>query len=279
MKVLILGKNSYLGKHIGLALEKESHDVFYLTHGNISDAETNVFTFDKLEEVKVNFDIIINCAVSYGKNGENCCDMIGANIIYPLKVLEWASKHNVRYFINTATSITSLVNGYTLSKNQFSEWGKYYSEHNPIQFVNIVLEHFLGAHCSDNNFISMLVHKMSENVESIDLTSGMQLRDFIYIDDVVEAYLCVIHHLYMIYDRYFEIALGSGVPYRIREVCELIKKMTNSTTQLRFGYLPYREHEIMYSCADNTQLRKWGWLPKVTFEDAIRLIIEKENLK
>lgn len=279
MKVLILGKNSYLGKHIGLALEKESHDVFYLTHGNISDTETNVFTFDKLEEVKVNFDIIINCAVSYGKNGENCCDMIGANIIYPLKVLEWAAKNNVRYFINTATSITSLINSYTLSKNQFSEWGKFYSEHKPIQFINIVLEHFLGPHCSDNNFISMLVHKMGQNVESIDLTSGMQLRDFIYIDDVVEAYLCIIHHLDKLQGQYCEIALGSGVPYRIREVCELIKKNLNSKTELKFGYLPYREHEIMYSCADNTQLRKWGWLPKVTFEDAIRLIIEKENLK
>ena len=279
MQILILGKNSYLGNHIGAALKNEGQDVFFLTHEQIPSDEKSVFSIAELENIKEAFQIIINCVVNYGKNGEDCCDVIETNILYPLKVLEWAAKNNVRYFINTATSITSLINSYTLSKNQFSEWGKFYSEHKPIQFINIVLEHFLGPHCSDNNFISMLVHKMGQNVETLDLTNGMQLRDFVYIDDVVEAYLCIIHHLDKLQGQYCEIALGSGIPYRIREVCELIKKMTKSTTKLRFGHLPYREHEIMYSCADNTQLRKWGWIPKISLEDAIKLIIEKENFK
>lgn len=278
MKILILGKNSYLGKKLGSAFEKSGYEVFYLTHLQTQEKERNTSCIDEIESINQCFDIIINCAVCYGKNGETNSEMLYVNTLYPLKILEWAAEKGIKYFINTATSITSTVNGYTLSKKHFSEWGKFYSEHNSIKFINVVLEHFLGANCSDNNFISMLVHKMSQNIEFIDLTEGMQLRDFIYIDDVVNAYLCIIDNLQKINDFYIDIPIGSGVPYRIREICEMIKKKLNSKTELRFGRLPYREHEIMYSCADNTYLRKWGWLPKVNFDEAVSLIIDKENL-
>lgn len=282
MNFLILGKNSYLGQKIGNTLKEEGHKVEWLTHQKTDDIPDDTITFEdfiKLSYKEKPTDIIINCAVSYGKNGESCCDMIGANLLYPLAILEWAAKNNVKQFINTATSITSLINNYTLSKNQFSEWGKLQSEHSSVQFINVVLEHFMGPNCSDNNFVSMLIHKMSKNIPYIDLTSGMQLRDFIYIDDVVEAYMCIIHHIPHIYDSYIEIPVGSGIPYRIKEICEQIKYFLKSKTELRFGYLPYREHEIMYSCADNTQLRKWGWNVRYSLEEAIKLIIEKENIQ
>lgn len=284
MKVLIIGKNSYLGQHIGKALTNTGHEVLYLTHKKLQDLPEDTISFYDFIENKVsaekfnNIELVLNCAVCYGKQDESCCDMLEANVVYPLRILEWAASYNVKYFINTSTSITTLVNSYTLSKNHFSEWGKFFAENNSIQFINVILEHFFGPNCSENNFISMLLHKMSANKRFLDLTNGMQLRDFIYIDDVVSAYICIIKHLSEICEQYYEISVGSGVPYRIKEICEWVKVLLKSKTELRFGVLPYRKHEIMYSCADNFQLRRWGWERKISFDEGIRMIIEKENL-
>lgn len=279
MKILIVGKNSYLGKWVGEALSNEGHFVIYLSHEKNGELSSDTILFQDLNKTEHKFDAIINFAVNYGKNNESYSEMVSINALYPLQILEYAKLNNIKYFINTATSITSLINSYTLSKNQFSQWGKLCAENSSVKFINIVLEHYIGEYASDTNFVSMLLHKMSKNEEYISLTKGMQLRDFIYIEDVVNAYITIINNLPNIHDKYFEIEVGAGIPYRIREICEYIKKVLNSKTELRFGAIPYREHEIMYTCADNTQLRKWGWDTNWSFESAINRIIEKEKLK
>lgn len=56
------------------------------------------------------------------------------------------------------------------------------------KMINIKIEHMYGALDDENKFIYWLINKLKQNVEKIDLTSGVQKRDFIYIDDIVSAY-------------------------------------------------------------------------------------------
>ena len=277
MKLLVLGSRGYLGKRLTSELRQSGHDVIGLSH-ETSGAETpGLIYFPELPNCKA-IDAVINCAVCYGQNRESWTALMEANLLYPMRVFQWAAQNNVKYFINTGTSITHMINPYTLSKKQFVQWGKLGAEQWPIHFVNIVLEHFCGPHESENNFLTMLLHRIARHEDHIDLTGGMQLRDFIYIDDVIAAYQSLLKHLPEIQEASCDIPVGGGVPYRISEIAKLIKTQLNSPTQLRFGALPYRKHEIMYSCANISRLEHWGWRPQYSLEQAIDKIIKEEAL-
>ena len=71
-----------------------------------------------------------------------------------------------------------------------------------IKTINMQLEHFYGPGAGDANFISAMINRLIHNDPRIDLTLGEQKRDFIYIDDVVDAYLEVLKAEYKIQDAY-----------------------------------------------------------------------------
>lgn len=183
--------------------------------------------------------------------------MLESNIILPSKILDAAVNAKVPFFINTDTAISSDVNAYALSKKQFRDWGIHYSDNKEITFVNVLLEHFYGPFDSDSKFLTGTIHKMQKNISLLEFTDGWQCRDFIYIDDVVEAYMKIFNYLSKMEGVFFkDIHVGSGRGIPIREVVKLSKEMTNSSSEIKFGALPYRNHEVMFSCADISFLLK-----------------------
>jgi len=63
-----------------------------------------------------------------------------------------------------------------------------------LQVVNLLVEHFYGPGDNGSKFIPSLMDKCLMNSTTIDLTSGDQKRDFIYIDDLVKACNIVIEN-------------------------------------------------------------------------------------
>ena len=105
---------------------------------------------------------------------------------------------------------------------------------------------------------------------------GEQRRDFIYIEDVVSAYATLVDKCNQIETGFFEIEVGSGIAYTVREVVETAHKMTNSRTKLLFGAMPYRTNETMHCQADITQMIKLGWLPQYDLNSGLKKTIEVE---
>ena len=98
----------------------------------------------------------------------------------------------------------------------------------------------------------------------------MQKRDFIYIDDVVDAFLTLINHKTS--STYKEIGIGTGISITLKEFLESFKRISKSNTSLNFSLVPYREGEIMESIADNNMLINMGWTPKVSIAQGLELI-------
>lgn len=132
-----------------------------------------------------------------------------------------------------------------------------------------------GPHDGNEKFITHLIKTMLNTRESIPLTLGEQVRDFIYIEDVVDAIEKVIENR-TFFPNYKEIELGSGTGQKIKEVVELIARITKSKNELAFGAIDYRENEQMYSCADISVLRKIGWSPKFSLEQGLAMMLNKE---
>ena len=135
--------------------------------------------------------------------------------------------------------------------------------------MNIVLEHFYGPGDDETKFVSWVIKSCRQNVPELRLTAGDQKRDFIYINDVIEAYLLLLYKTANARADYHEFELGSGKSVNIRQFVEMIHRLCGSNTRLNFGAIPYRPNEIMESKADISALEKLGWRPSTSLEQGL----------
>lgn len=271
-------------------LLKEGNDVILLIKDGSSTKifesfkNIKVYTSNK-EDIKKAFenhiDLVIHMATLYGRNGEMTEEMVQTNIVFPMQVLEYSIKNNVKYFFNTDTSIQKLINDYTVTKRQFKEWGMYLGEQEKIRFINMKTEHFYGPFDSEIKLISSMLKQFRDNIPHIQATKGEQKRAFIYIDDLVEAILYIIKHESRKEKfEFVEYEIGPDYNIKIKEVLNIIKRLTKSTSVIDFGAIPYRKNEEMESNCNNSKLKSIGWKQKVlTFEDGIKKILEEEKIK
>ncbi|MDI5899187.1 NAD-dependent epimerase/dehydratase family protein [Flavobacterium yafengii] len=285
--ILITGGTGYLGSHIIKELLSQGYAVSVLIRIDSSLSRLELFKekldFVNVDNVEVFFEKekisgIIHVATNYGRKAEKVSDIISSNLSFPIKLFELAIQNKVGFFINTDTSLPRNLNAYSLSKAQFRDWLKMVP--NELKIINVIPEYFYGSNDDDTKFITGMLHKLKRNVESIDLSEGIQKRDFIYIDDAISAYICLIENLDK-FEQYVDIPLGSASTISLRSLVELIKKMAENTkTKLNFGKIPIREGDVMESKADISYLLSLGWKPTICIEEGINKIIDieyKEN--
>ena len=118
-----------------------------------------------------------------------------------------------------------------------------------------------------------IINQCQGNVAQIELTSGEQKKDFIFVDDVIEA-LVVLHSSQDQLANFSEVPCGSGEAVSLRHFVETIHSVSNSSSQLMFGSLPSREGELLVSCADTKQLNQLGWQPKTSLTSGIRSTLQ-----
>ncbi|WP_316810270.1 NAD(P)-dependent oxidoreductase [Pedobacter heparinus] len=280
--ILLTGATGYLGSRLLDKLFREDYAVCIIKRKSsslkqIEALKGNYKLYDNDEEsierlfFENKIDLVIHMATAYGRKGESILEIKSANLDFPLLILKNAVANNVKYFINTGTSLPYLANLYSLFKNQFSECLEFFSAQ--ITSVNVLLEHFYGPGDDDTKFITAMIRKMKSNVADIPLTAGIQIRDFIFVDDVLDAYFAIIANLNR-FSGYTNLPLGSGEGVTIRKIVENIKRQSKSTSDLQFGAVAMRENELMKSDADISLLKELGWSPKYTLEKGLKITID-----
>ena len=274
MKILISGASGYLGSQLARYLSSSFGVVSLVRSTSIverlNEVKCEQARFTYLEDLPAMFehyrpDIVINTVCSYGRKGESLSDIIASNISFPVRLLEAANDFGVKAFINCDSSLPSNVNVYAKTKSSFVEFVDLLTT--TVKFVNVRLEHFYGPQDDNSKFVSYVIDKCKKG-EDLDLTDGVQERDFIYIDDVLSAFECIIRNMGSI--AYKEsISLGSGEAPTVRHIVELIRSLANSNSRLNFGAVQRRSNELMYSCADVTRLNDLGWNKKYSLKKGI----------
>ena len=279
------GITGFLGSHLAKELISNGYDIIALKRksSSLKSIETildNIILYD-IEDLDFSIpftvhgkiDTVIHTATCYGRNNETPNEVFEANTAFPLKLISTACSTGVETFINTDTILDKYLNLYSLSKKQLLEWGRFFSIHNKIHFANMKLEHFYGPHDDDSKFTSYVINSCIENVPELKLTLGEQKRDFIFIDDVVNAYMILLQKKDQFSDYFMEFDVGSGYSVSIREFVETVHQMTNSKTNLIFGALPYRKGEVMSSHANIEPLKRLGWTCEKSLEEGLKYVI------
>ena len=292
--VLLTGATGFLGSHLLKALLIAGYKVVILKRStsdawriaNLLNQVTsydidNVLLTQAFEDQRI--DYVIHTACHYGRNGDSIHQIVETNLMLGLKLLDAATYFNTDTFFNTDTYFNTdkllqkHLHFYTLSKKQFVEW--LHQSCDKIQIINMKLEHLYGPLDNNSKFVPWVLRQLEQKVESINLTGGEQLRDFIYVDDVASAYLATLQKATQL-SAYNEFDIGTGILTSIRKLVEMLKEIYEqkhgaSKTQLNFGELPYGDGEMMSVDVDNTALLNLGWQPVFDLNAGITKIINE----
>ncbi|HXI14007.1 MAG TPA: NAD(P)-dependent oxidoreductase [Thermoanaerobaculia bacterium] len=286
LNIVITGGTGFLGSHLVTSLIAAGHDVIVLKRSSSDTSRLAEVAGVRMFDVDVSglnapfdfikADIVLHAATNYGTKGEDGSFLLANNVQFPLELLEASIRGGAKTFVNTDTSLHHFTNPYALSKLQFREWGRHLANQGGINFVNVRLEHMFGPRDNPSKFARRIIEQCLQNVPEIRLTQGDQKRDFIYIDDVIAAYMHILHADPQ--TPYEEYEVGSGSAVSIRDFVQRVRQLTQSSTTMNFGAIPYRTNEVMQSEANIQRLTEMGWSPRTGLNDGLQKTIDHVRL-
>ena len=286
MRVLIAGATGYLGGRLAARLSRDGHEVMAGVR-EASNIEPLARRLGRLPprcpldrpaaEIAAVLsgwrpDATINCVCDYGRGGD-ATRVEEANYRVPLRLLRACESSGVPLFVNAGTSLPPEVSIYAEAKARFS--GELRAAAGAPQRVDLVLQHFYGPDEPPDHFVGWLIDQLLRTDDALPMTAGEQLRDFIYIDDLVEAIVAVVANCRDHLPAYTAIDVGSGEVTSIRDLVDRVRLLCGAGEQrCVFGAKPYRANEVMYSRADVGHLRTLGWEPSYDLTGGLKRCID-----
>lgn len=288
--VLVTGGTGFLGAHLVPLLLSKDYQVIVVKRsggnlGRLSFQKHNQLSFVEYpRDIKECFektppDFVIHLATCYGRAHDRFADVPFTNLVIPLDVLELSLNHSVKAFLNADTFFVGTLGlppkekSYITTKKLFLETAREMIKNAGLKFVNLRIEQMYGPGDGASKFVPSVLKALLSNQSSLDLTPGEQRRDFIYVEDVARAFVLAMES-YESLATFEEFQIGSGESLSIKDVVILMKEITYSTTDLKWGALPYRKHEIMDSKAATALNQKINWKPSYSFNDGLAATIK-----
>lgn len=246
-------------KNLPTLLEgKEIDTIYHFAWQGVSDKDLKN-EYIQLDNVQATLDLI-NIAPLIG-----CKRFIGAGSIHELEAQKEMDEDKI---------VTNLGMAYKTAKLTAHYMGKALAGSKNIDFFWPLISNTYGIGENSSRLINTIIRNIFNN-QTTPLSSGDQHYDFVYIDDLIEAF-------YLIGQKgingrnYF---IGSGNPKPLKEYLEIVEDVTNkkneSNIKLSFGeiksnvvYLPKESFDIS-SLVNDT-----GWHPTTWFEEGIKLTVD-----
>lgn len=281
MRILLTGATGFLGSHLLRGLIDNDYELIILKRSfdqvwKIKELQSRIQSYDidgiDIEDVfkKNKIDVIVHLATDYGKDAQGKANrLIESNIGFPVRLLELAVSFGIKYFINTHTASSSKYLFYSATKNAFLEIADFYSANYNLAFVNMVIEYMYGERDDDIKLIPDIINKIFKG-EEIKASKGEQKRDFIYVGDVVNAYLLLLKQLDKIRGNFTEFNVGTGEVMTFKTFIGKIEKSIKKKAMVNWGSVPYRKNELFYSKADVRYINEvLGWSPEVSLKQGL----------
>jgi CDP-paratose synthetase len=288
---VVSGATGFLGRCVVKHLQADGWHVRAVTSGVAARSGAsnplNVDLFD-LSDEGINAAVsdasaYFNCSVIYDRPDVTDEDIQAVNVELPLRIIRQmlvsgresrcalADSFNRKFPIGSTTQPR-----YTASKMRLAEQvAQLCSEHN-LLVVLLLIEHMYGPNDSPKKVLPFIVDSLLKNTPRIALTSGLQRRDFVHVEDVASAMV--------IAQRgekpgLVEAGCGAGVSVPLREAICLLRDLCGSSSELGFGDLPNTPNEILDSSADISWLTSLGWRPSYNLHEGFRNLIGEASTK
>jgi nucleoside-diphosphate-sugar epimerase len=138
-----------------------------------------------------------------------------------------------------------------------------------MQFAWARLFYLYGPHEDKRRLVASLITSLMRN-EDINVTRGLQVRDFLHVEDAASAVVEV-----ALSDIIGPVNIGSGVPVTIRKIVLFIAESLGRSELVHFGVRPDNPTDPPFICANNRKLVEGThWSPKYMLEEGLKHTIK-----
>jgi len=292
-RILCTGGAGFIGSHLVDRLLESGHDVTVvdnLSTGSLNNLNLQKVSFinadiskksfiEKLDEK--NFDYIYHLAaqINLRESIKNPTHDARTNIIGSLNVIELAKRKKAKL-------IFASTGGAIYSPHANLPWAEFaeVDPQSPYGLAKLTVEKYLKisnvTNCilrlsnvygprqnskSEAGVISIFINKALEGSPLTIFGDGEQSRDFIYVSDVVNAFI-------LAQDKVGMLNVSSGEETTVFEVVGLIRDELGQ--DLEVVHQCAIAGELRASCLDNMALRCHGWSKQVPLKDGIKRTVK-----
>ncbi len=300
MKVLVTGGAGFIGSHLVDRLIQEGHEVVVVDNlstgkrRNLNRA-ARFFKLDiqswRLERVfrneRPNVVMHLAAQMDVRKSVEDPVFDAQVNVLGTLNVLQQAVRHGVRKVVFSSSGgaiygeqeiypapeshVTRPLSPYGISKLCGEQYLSYYQRVSGLQVVNLRYANVYGPRQDPDGeagVVAIFIQKLLNNEQAIVNGNGRQTRDFIYVEDVVEANLAVMGQ-----ETQGTYNVGTGEETSINDVLRILVGHTNSTCKELHG--PAKHGEQVRSVIDASKIRQeLSWEPRTELSDGLKRTID-----
>jgi GDP-4-dehydro-6-deoxy-D-mannose reductase len=276
--VLVTGANGFIGNSLCERL-KSFHQVITLdrSKGDI----TSYDTFRNLDKVDYVFHLAARTFVPDSWN--ETTDFLKSNIIGTANVLDYCKSKNIPMTFVSAyiygkpeslpikeDSIVKPNNPYALSKYMAEQLCSFYSTFHNLNITVIRPFNIYGPGQPKHFLIPKIVNMVRKKVQ-IELFDLSPKRDYIYIDDVVDA---LVKTLELKLPGYNVFNIGSGKSLSVKEVVESVQNIAGTNLEVISTDMQRKEElDDVYADISNS-VEKLHWAPKTEFHIGIKQTID-----
>ena len=258
--------NLFDQKKVNLFLKKKKPKVVIISAAKVGGIKAN--NNYRADFIRENLQIQINLIHGCHINNIDKIIFLGSSCVYP-KDCNLPIKEN--YLLTGKLEETN--EPYAIAKIAGIKMCESYNRQYGRKYISLMPTNTFGPgdnyNLENSHFIPAILRKLYEakinNKKYINLWgTGKPKREIIYVDDLAEAIIFFLkkkikHNL---------INIGTSKEYSIKEIANQIIKILNLNIKIKFNNNP-KYDGIQSKILDTNVASKYGWTPKIKFEEAI----------
>ena len=296
-RALVTGASGYVGSQLARRLVSEGWDVHVLVRPGsdlapLADvrAALTVHVFDGATAALVERvreaapDAVFHLAAAFlaQHRPEDVATLVQANLLFSTQLLEAMAANDVRLLVNTGTAWQHFgnrdydpVNLYAATKQAFEAILAYYVNAHGLAAATLLLFDTYGPHDPRPKLVKALWNAARDGTR-LSMTSGEQLLDMVYIDDVLDAFLAAEQALRGARSVQLRYGVSSGAPLDLKALVAAFEAATGLRVDVGWGERPGRPRDVTTPWTGFVPPP--GWQARVGLEEGLRRSGEADGL-
>jgi nucleoside-diphosphate-sugar epimerase len=308
-KILVTGATGFVGSNLVRRLISYGHDVHILTRNLsnkwrlvdcFSDLHNHTVDLQNLERLKglmteIEPEVIFHLATSgmYGGIQRPDAEVIETNLLGTVNLINACNDIDYKCFVNTGSSseygpkkepmketdLCEPINLYGISKCAATLYGQSIARTRDKPIIGLRLFSPFGPFDDTSRLMTYAITNALSN-KPLMLGNPNAVRDYIYIEDVLDIYLQSIEIASGLKGEVFNV--GSGSQTSISYIVNKIIEITDSKSEIKWKSFSGRAHDTEKWEADIEKVsRSFNWRPKYHIDDGLRQTISwfRNNLQ
>lgn len=298
--IIITGATGFVGANLVRRLLHDGHEIHLLVRqsytpwriegirADVHLHEVNLADEDALARVvaQIRPDWVFHLA-TYGAYSwqTDLRSMVQTNIVGTINLVKVCLKAGFDAFVNTGSSSEYGFKDHAPSETEWLQPNSYYAvtkasatlfcrytaQSRGVHLVTLRPYSVYGPYEEPTRLIPTLIVR-GLNDELPPLVNPDVARDYVYVEDIIEAYLRAATQPNQEPGAIYNV--GMGVQTSIRDVLDTARRIMGITVEPKWGSMANRMWDTKIWVADNRKiLKELCWQPRYTFEQGLRLTV------